>query len=216
MAVGDVYQHRVYYHMTQRQYITTFHYRETVEETAGFPAEALAAAWAVQHDAGFRSIISSEGFLGGTITRRIVGGPGPVEIANANNAQGTPLGEAYPGNTGMRINLRGIHQGRSSTGALIISGFPETGIEGNTLNAAYLALVKTNLTDLLAVDLQATSPGTGEWEFGFMSRAPVTPPDPPIAWPGQFVKPLQIAANPIPVTIRSRQGTHQGLRDALP
>lgn len=213
MAVGDVYQHQVYYHANQKQFITTFHYRETVEDTGPFPAEAITAAWGLEYDASWTTLMSNQGYLGCTITRRIVGGPGPVSISNSNNAVGDALGQAYPGNTGFRINLRGTKDSRPSTGGLIISGFPETGIDGNSLNAAYLAIVNVGIVDKLLVDLVGTAPSTGEWEFGFMSRAPVVLLDPPLAYPGVFVKPSQVAANPIPVTIRSRQGTYTGLRD---
>lgn len=64
------------------------------------------------------------------------------------NSAGGVAGESLPGFNAMVISRRSAIRGRWAQGRTYINGIPETGVEGNTLTAAHLALLASLATDL--------------------------------------------------------------------
>lgn len=212
MAVNDVYKVDFYSHAHDRQFITSFHYRETVEDIGPFPAAAINAAWQIAILPPLRGLLSTETYCGAIHTRRIVGGEGPTSRGYFVDGNGSRSGEAMPGNQALLVQLNGTHQGRPSRGKQYISGLSESDCDGNQWNGDLLNTEVFLYMDQLMQTLTGVAPSTGEWEFGYMARAGVLTTDPPLAWPGQFVRPVSLTGRNIPATIRSRQGTHQAAR----
>lgn len=210
MAVGDVYKLDFYYHANQRQFITQFHYRETIEDTHPLVAASINAAWQIAILPKIRDFLSTETEVGAIKTRRIVGGKGPTSVGNFVDGYGLVGVDALVGNHGLRIQLAGSNHGRANRGAQVFSGCAEAETNGNVWSSDMLTTFVPPYLTALVTDLVGVAPSTGEWEFGYMSRAPLDPLDPPVAWPGVFIKPDSVSAQTIPQIIRSRQGTHQG------
>jgi len=212
MAVNDVYKVDLYYHAHQRQFITSFYYREIVEETGPNPAAAINAAWAAAVASPFRELLSDEAILGCLKTNIIVGDPQAGNITYFADAVGIRPSEAVPANTPMRIVLGGTTQSRASRGALIISSFGELNYVNGAFTPTYISAAVEPFITAVQQDLDTPPPGTGEFEFGYMSRAPVVAGDPLLPYPGNFVKAESVRLSPQPQTLRSRQGTHTASR----
>lgn len=210
MAVNDVYSVDLYSHAHDKQFVNTFVYRESTEDTGPFPAAALAVEFGINLIPLLRPMLAPDVNIGCTKTHKFVGVAGPTSVAYFVDEFGMATGESLPGNIGLRINLNGSIHGRSSRGALIIGGTPEDEIITGKFNSGWLASTVTPFLDALQIPLVGTGPSTGFWRFGYMSRAPVVLPGPLVAWPGEFVEPDSLSANPLPVVIRRRQTTHTG------
>lgn len=212
MAVNDVYAVQFFYHAYQRQFVTTLHFRETVEETAGNPAAQVNLAVNADIRPSFLDLLAANVILGCYKTRKIVGAPGPEWDSFLLDLNGTQAGQSLPGSSALRLNTGATVQGRPNRGAQIISGISEADV----VNGVFTADLTTNRLGAYITALQGglnTNPGgTGSWEFGYMSRAPVTAGDPLLTWPGQFVDPTVYYSTGIPVAIRSREGTHTARR----
>ena len=216
MAVGDVIQIRFFTHANQRQFINVFHYRETVEDTGPPNLAGINIAFGNTIAVGWDDFLSNESRVGCSIANQIVN-VGPKRQPNTVyyvDAAGVGVSEAMPGNTAARVNIYGSNHGRPNRGALIISGLGEGSVVGNDLDPAFSALVQTNVIDNLIAGLNGAPPSTGEWEFGYMSRADVNPINPPVPWPGVFIKPTGYSISPAVQTLRSRQGTYTAVNSS--
>ena len=66
----------------------------------------------------------------------------------------------------------------------MLSWFGSTQSDGNVLTAPAIAAIQTNFCDVITQPLQIAAPNDAEYETVNMSRAPATPGDPLLPWPG--------------------------------
>lgn len=214
MAVGDVYQSQVFYHAHDRQFITSFFYRETVEDTGPWPTAGIGTAWGLAVAVPMQNILSDQAILGCIKTTRIIGDDTLSHVAYFNDAFGTGVTEAAPGSSAQRYILSGENHSRPNRGALIISGWAELGYEDGAWTPGAIAGAYQPFINAVMTDLVGGAPSTGEWEFGYMSRANATPGGPLVPYPGVFVRPSSMNLAPQPQTLRSRQTTYTASRSS--
>jgi len=217
MAIGDIGRLQFFTHANQRQFINTLHYREVEEETDAFPMQVLADAWSALFVPGLQALYSDQFTFGCVKANEIVSGPvrSNPGVTYYENLFGTKSSRALPGNTPARMNFFGTKFSRVIRGGMNISGLSQGDEEGNGPNAATVAQIETLWRDKLLQNVAAAGPATGEWEFGFMSRAAIVAGDPLEAWPGEFVPVDGITVSPFFSTLRSRQGTYTNIRTRL-
>jgi len=206
MAVNDLARVELHYNANEQPFVTVFTYRETVEQTGPDDMFGISIAFAAQILPAFQDLLSVGTRLGCVIARQIQQA-GTRKIPATSyfvDTDGTVAGQAAPGNKPLIHNSRGVHQGRPSLGKLKISGYSVDSLVGKNVSPAFTALWNTFAGDL-GSDLVLGAPYTGEFEFGFMSRAGVLPADPPVAWPGTFVKPTTFSLSLEPGQLRRRQ-----------
>lgn len=209
MAVGDINRVQLYTHVHQKQFVNVLHYRETVEDTGDITLQGLTDAWATQFITDLKALYSNELTFGCVKANQIVSSgtrklPGVTYFLNEI---GGVVGRAMPGNTVARVNFFGQNQGRVNRGGLNIGGMYLEEEEVNGPSAGAQVVLTEGWIDQLQVDVVGGAPSTGEWEFGWMSRAAPDPVDPLLPWPGQFVVPTGYTVSPFFSTLRSRQGT---------
>ena len=215
MAVGDVYKLEFFHHAHDRQFINVYYYQEQEAASITDAAQDLADAWIAEFLPGLREVYSDQTTFGSLKVGRIVGGDQKSWVQYFVDTVGARPTESLPGNTGIRINLKGTRWDRPSKGALILSGLAEGAIEQNRVTVTTQDIIQENLIDKLEQPLEAVGPALGEWVFGYMSRSNQTAGGELQPWPGEFVEPDEINLQTIPVTIRSRESTHQNRASLL-
>ena len=216
MAVNDVIRIQFHYHAFQKQFITTFHYRETVEDTGPPNLAGINLAFIPNINPALNGVFPNGVVYGCLKANEIItaGARRIPNVANFVDATGTASVDALPGNTPLRVNLYGPNQDRTARGGLLLSGLKEQNETSNGPDSNLQTALNNWFANNLSQDLVGAAPSTGQWEFGFMSRAGANPGDPLLPWPGNFVKAVNFSVAPFFQTLRSRRGSYTSVSSA--
>lgn len=214
MAVGDLYLARIVSHANDRVFLNVVAYKETTEDIGDDVCQALSSAIANSDWLSLRDHLAQDAVHGAVLVHKIQGAKQPSGATYYVDKTGLRVGGSVPGNIGIRVNQNGQHQGRSSRGAMIFGGFPETGLNLGEWSDLIVDELQVLVDALNNNDVTTTAPNSGTFTMGFLSRAPAVAGEPLVAWPGTFVKPDSMTVARAPVTIRSRQTDYQAMRSS--
>lgn len=175
MAVGDIYQAKVFYNIGSEITMNVVHYKETVASTDDIPAETIALAleqlWGIVYT---RPLFSAEASVILFQVRRVKPTTGiPTTLVLGSVAHpaipGEGISNPVPSQAAALVSLYTAVMTANARGRIYIPGV-SSGVQndGQLIEAAIDDLEE--VADGLEEELVAIAPGTGAWALSVYSR----------------------------------------------
>jgi len=153
MAQGDLYEAQVRMNVANNPSSFCLGYRETTSTPPANADSTAALSIAVNQDIlGLRGWLSEQATLEGTWVRALSGDPQPPSKTLLAQANGTVTGDALPLTKAVLINHRQQEASIRSNGKTYLPGFPEAGVDGNSMpNDLPAGVIKDVFDSLLTI-----------------------------------------------------------------